>query len=191
MSRFEIFFNTGAWRALRITKCFLCVTRCSPVSLCKSMQTDTSSKSKSTPFKVVGFRQQNKLYSQALIITNMFLLGKLLLVIIKTTHLDHCYFFDRVDLKNPKRKKRLFVISFVLLLFFSNPFFFASWQRHMKRNLLFSFYMKNTRQVLYWVALFPIVLKKMRLISTLLRTGLLRRLFCTNGETLENHHCCR
>jgi len=124
MSRFEIFFNTGAWRALRITKCFLCVTRCSPVSLCKSMQTDTSSKSKSPPFKVVGFRQQNKLYSQALIITNMFLLGKLFLLLLKPLTWIIVIFLIALISKNPKRKKRLFVISFVLLLFFSNPFFF-------------------------------------------------------------------
>ena len=54
----------------------------------------------------------------------MFLLGKLFLLLLKPLTWIIILFLISILSKNPKRKKRLLVTAFVLLVFFSNPFFF-------------------------------------------------------------------
>jgi len=54
----------------------------------------------------------------------MFILGKLLLLLLKPLTWIIVIFFIALVSKNPKRKKRFFIVSFSALLFFSNPFFF-------------------------------------------------------------------
>jgi uncharacterized SAM-binding protein YcdF (DUF218 family) len=54
----------------------------------------------------------------------MFLLGKLFLLLLKPLTWIIFTFLIGLISKNPKRKKRWLLISFLMLLFFSNPFFF-------------------------------------------------------------------
>ena len=54
----------------------------------------------------------------------MFLLGKLFLLLLKPLTWIIVLFLISLVSKNPKRRKRCFVTAFVLLIFFSNPFFF-------------------------------------------------------------------
>ncbi len=54
----------------------------------------------------------------------MFLLSKLFLLLLKPLTWIIIFFLIGLISKNPKRKRRWLVISFIMLLFFSNPFFF-------------------------------------------------------------------
>lgn len=54
----------------------------------------------------------------------MFLLGKLFLLLLKPLTWIIVLFLISLVSKNPKRRKRCFVTGFLLLIFFSNPFFF-------------------------------------------------------------------
>jgi len=54
----------------------------------------------------------------------MFLLGKLFLLLLKPLTWIIVLFLISIVSKNPKRKKRYLVTAFLLLIFFSNPFFF-------------------------------------------------------------------
>src|SRR5262245_13792509 len=54
----------------------------------------------------------------------MFLLGKLFLLLLKPLTWILVLFLIALLSKNPKRKKRAFITALVLLIFFSNPFFF-------------------------------------------------------------------
>jgi len=54
----------------------------------------------------------------------MFFLGKLFLLLLKPLTWIIVLFLISIVSKNPKRKKRYLVTAFLLLIFFSNPFFF-------------------------------------------------------------------
>ena len=54
----------------------------------------------------------------------MFLLGKLFLLLLKPLTWIIILFLISILSKNPKRKKRYLITAFLLLIFFSNPFFF-------------------------------------------------------------------
>ena len=54
----------------------------------------------------------------------MFLLGKLFLLLLKPLTWIIVLFLISIVSKNPKRKKRYLITAFLLLIFFSNPFFF-------------------------------------------------------------------
>ena len=87
----------------------------------------------------------------------MFLLGKLFLLLLKPLTWIIVIFLIALISKNPKRKKRSLVISDLAAALFQQPILFSHpGKGHMKRNPLFSIQMKNTKQALYWVALFPI-----------------------------------
>jgi len=54
----------------------------------------------------------------------MFFLGKLFLLLLKPLTWIIVLFLISIVSKNPKRKKRYLITAFLLLIFFSNPFFF-------------------------------------------------------------------